>query len=224
MTGQAAIVISFVIYLAFFAWLGWRRGARREITVFIVALVSWILLQERGDIVVSMTNLGGAAVTFAQAGGFGGSRDEAFAALADAPDLVASSAQDTFLFIVWVALFVLTYAVTNIAIQDKQSQRNGWAILFGALNGFFFAVAFVPSMMALFAGNEATASATLPDVEEGLNLISLVRSGLELLWGGVSSVWSALDSLGSLGLLILLTAFLVLAATSIKGGGAKAKS
>lgn len=224
MTGQAAVVISFVIYLAFFGWLGWRRGARREIAVFAVALVAWIILQERGDIVVSITNLGGAALTFAQAGGFGGSREEAFAALADAPDLVASDAQDTFLFVVWVATFVFTYAVSNVAIQDKQSQRNGWAILFGILNGLFFAVAFVPSMVALFAGDEASVSTTLPDVEEGLNLISLLGAGLELLWSGVSSVWTAVESLGSLGLLILLTAFLVLAASSIKGGGAKAKS
>ena len=223
MSGQAAVVISFLIYLAFFAWLGWRRGARREITVFSVALVAWLLLQERGDIVVSIANLGGAALTFARAGGFGGSRDEAFAALADAPDLVPADGQEAFLFGLWVVIFVVTYVVSNVAIQDKQSERNGWAILFGILNGLFFAVAFVPSMVALFAGDDNTVSTTLPTTEDDLNLLSLIGAGGRLLWTGVSSMWTVIESLGSLGLLILLTAFLVLAAASIKNG-AKAKS
>jgi hypothetical protein len=212
MTGQGAIVISFLIYLAFFSWLGWRRGGRREITVFAVALGAWILLQEQGNIVVNIANLGGAAMTFAQSGGFGGDTEQAFAALSSAPQLVTETTRQSFLFLVWVGIFVITYVLTNVAIEDKDSKRNGWAILFGTLNGLFFAAAFVPSLVALF-GNETT----LPTASEGMNFLSLLGSGLRLLGSAVASLWGVVESAGPLGLLLLLTAILLLTAMSIKG-------
>lgn len=219
MTSQAAIIISFLIYLVFFGWLGWRRGARREVTVFLIALIAWLLLQQEGDMVVNIANLGGAAVTFATEGGFTGSQQDALAAIGSAPALVSDEARTPFLFVVWVALFVGAYALSNVMIDDKKSLRNGWAILFGILNGLFFAVAFGPSLVALFAPE---GEFTVVD-DEGLNLSGLLRGGLELLWGGISSLWSVVDSAGNLGLVILLTLFLVLAATTIRGG-AKAKT
>jgi hypothetical protein len=219
MTSQAAIIISFIIYLFFFGWLGWRRGARREITVFLIALIAWLLLQQEGDMIVNIANLGGAAVTFAQAGGFTGSQQDAFTAIGSAPALVSDDTRTSFLFVVWVALFVGSYALTNVMIEDKKSVRNGWAILFGVLNGLFFAVAFGPSLVALFApGGEFT----VVD-EEGLNLSGLLSGGLQLIWDGISSLWSVILSAGSLGLVLLLTLILVLAATTIRGG-AKAKT
>jgi hypothetical protein len=219
MTSQAAIIISFIIYLFFFGWLGWRRGARREITVFLIALIAWLLLQQEGDMIVNIANLGGAAVTFAQAGGFTGSQQDAFTAIGSAPALVNADTRTSFLFVVWVALFVGSYALTNVMIEDKKSLRNGWAILFGVLNGLFFAVAFGPSLVALFApGGEFT----VVD-EEGLNLSGLLSGGLQLIWDGISSLWGVILSAGSLGLVLLLTLILVLAATTIRGG-AKAKT
>jgi hypothetical protein len=219
MTSQAAIIISFIIYLFFFGWLGWRRGARREITVFLIALVAWLLLQQEGDLIVNIANLGGAAFTFAREGGFTGSQQDALSAIGTAPALVADDARISFLFVVWVALFVGSYALSNVMIDDKRSERNGWAILFGILNGLFFAVAFGPSLVALFA----------PDGEfrivddGGLNLSGLLGGGLGLVWDGISSLWGVVAGAGSLGLVILLTVFLVLAATTIRGG-AKAKT
>jgi hypothetical protein len=220
MTSQVAVIISFIIYLTFFGWLGWRRGARREITVFLVALIGWLLLQQEGDIIVNIANLGGAAYTFATSGGFTGSQQEALAALSDAPTLVNDDARTPFLFLVWMALFVGSYALSNVMIEDKQSNRNGWAILFGILNGLFFAVAFGPSLVALFAPN---GQFTVVD-DDGLNLSGLLGGGLQLLWDGISSLWGVVSSAGNLGLVILLTALLVLAATTIRGGGAKAKT
>jgi hypothetical protein len=220
MTSQVAVIISFIIYLTFFGWLGWRRGARREITVFLVALIGWLLLQQEGDIIVNIANLGGAAYTFATSGGFTGSQQEALAALSDAPTLVNDDARTPFLFLVWMALFVGSYALSNVMIEDKQSNRNGWAILFGILNGLFFAVAFGPSLVALFAPD---GQFTVVD-DDGLNLSGLLGGGLQLLWDGISSLWGVVSSAGNLGLVILLTALLVLAATTIRGGGAKAKT
>jgi hypothetical protein len=219
MTTQAAIIVSFIIYLVFFGWLGWRRGARREITVFVIALIAWIILQQEADTVVSFANLGGAAVTFATSGGFTGSQEDAFAAISNAPALVADDSRTPFLFVLWVAIFVGTYALSNVMIEDKQSPRNGWAILFGLLNGLFFTVAFAPSVIALFAPD---GDFRVVD-EEGLNLSGLLGSGLELIWDGITSLWGVVASWGSLGLLILLTLILVLAASTIRGG-AKAKT
>jgi hypothetical protein len=219
MTTQAAIIISFIIYLVFFGWLGWRRGARREITVFLIALVAWIVLQQEADTVVNIANLGGAAVTFAATGGFTGSQADALAAIGSAPALVADDSRTSFLFVLWVAIFVGSYALSNVMIEDKQSPRNGWAILFGLLNGLFFTVAFGPSLIALFAPD---GDFRVVD-ENGLNLSGLLGSGLELIWDGITSLWGIVASLGSLGLLILLTLILVLAASTIRGG-AKAKT
>ncbi len=219
MTGDATIIISFIIYLAFFGWLGWRRGARREITVFLIAFVAWLLLQEEGDTIVSIANLGGAAVTYAQAGGFSDSQGDALTALGSAPAIVSDDGRTSFLFVVWVALFVGSYALSNVMIDDKKSLRNGWAILFGILNGLFFAVAFGPSLLALFAPDGELIIAD----ENGLNIMGLVSGGLQLLWNGIGSLWGLIDAAGNLGLVILLTLLLVLAASTIRGG-AKAKS
>jgi hypothetical protein len=219
MTSEAAIIISFIIYMIFFGWLGWRRGARREIPVFAIALVSWLLLQQEGDTFVNIANLGGAAVTFATQGGFTGNAQEALAAIGNEPALVNDDARISFLFVVWLAIFIGSYALSNVMIMDSQSQRNGWAILFGILNGLFFAIAFGPSLVALFA----------PDGEftvvgdDGLNLSELVAGGLQIIWDGISNLWGLVATAGNLGLLILLTLLLVLAATTIRGG-AKAKT
>lgn len=225
MTGQAAVVISFLIYLAFFSWLGWRRGGRREITVFVVALGTWILLQEQGNLAVNIANLGGAAMTFAQSGGFSGDTEQAFAALSNAPQLVTDETRQSFLFLVWVAIFVATYILSNVAIEDKNSKRNGWAILFGTLNGLFFAAAFVPSLVALFGTDSA-----LPTADNGMNFLTLLGSGFRILGSAVGSLWGMVESAGPLGLLLLLTAILLLTAMSIKApakrddnGGSKAK-
>jgi hypothetical protein len=204
--------------LAFFGWLGWRRGLTRELIVAFVAVGTWVLLELRGGILVNVANLGSAALDFARAGGFSGSAEEAFSVFSDAEKVVTSDTKPAFLFVVWVAVCVLTYALTNVIIKDTKSTRNGWAMLVGMFNGLFFAVAFLPTMVALFAPES-----TLPETGEKGGLLSLFRSGLQLLWEGAATAWSLITPLGSMGLLILLTLVLVLAATSIRSN-AKAKT
>jgi hypothetical protein len=224
MTGQVVTLLSFIIFLAFFGWLGYRRGARREMIVFIVAMIGWLLIQEAGNIFVNMANLGSAAFTFAREGGFSGSQEEAFAALSGATPLVTDENRPAYLYSLWLIGFVLTYILTNNVVQDKNSPRNGWAVLFGTLNGLFFALAFIPSMMAIFAPEGTTATtATAANGEGDFNFFTMLGNGLQLLWDGLSGLWGLVDGLGSLGLLILLTLLLVLAASTIRGG-AKAKS
>jgi hypothetical protein len=230
MNSQVAALISFLIYIAFFGWLGWRRGARREIIVTITALVASLLLQERGDILVSLTNLGGAAFNFASAGGLGGDQAAALAALSSAPRLITEESRLPFLFIAWSVIFVAAYIITNVTVQEKDSPQNGWAILFGMINGLFFAVAFLPSILTLFAAGTAlptdgvaVADTAISTIGGTGGLIGALRSGLGLLWEGIVSLWSGILSLGSMALLIIITLLLVAAATSIRGG-AKARS
>jgi hypothetical protein len=218
MTGQVVTIISFVIFLAFFGWLGWRRGARREIIVFIVALAGWLVLQEMGDVFVNIANLGAAAFTFATAGGFSGSQEEALAALTGAEPLITADNRQAYLYVLWLTLFVITYILTNNMVEDKRSPRNGWAVLFGVLNGLFFALAFVPSMAAIF-----TPDGDLPTADEDFTFFTILANGLSILWEGLSGLWDLVENLGSLGMLVLLTLLLVLVANTIRGG-AKAKS
>jgi hypothetical protein len=118
-----------------------------------------------------------------------------------------------------MALFIGSYALSNIMIPDSKSLHNGWAILFGILNGLFFAVAFGPSLVALFAPE---GEFTVVD-DDGLNLSGLLSGGLQMIWDGIASLWGLVTSAGNLGLVLLLTLLLVLAATTIRGG-ARAKT
>lgn len=220
MTANAVIILSFIIYLTFFGWLGWRRGARREIIVFVVALLGILLMREQGDMLVNIANLGAAAIVFARAGGFNGNTEDALAALTGADRVVTDTTRQSYLFMLWLAIFVLAYILTNTWVEDKLSKRNGWAILFGVLNGLFFAIAFLPSLVTLFV-SDGTTTAASPNLE--LDLGAMLSGAGQLLWNGISGIWTVVSSFGSLGLLILLTLLLVLAATSIRGG-AKAKS
>jgi hypothetical protein len=133
--------------------------------------------------------------------------------------LVKDDARVSFLFVLWVAIFVGTYAFTNTMIEDKQSHRNGWAILFGLLNGLFFAVAFGPSLVALLSPN---GQFTVVD-DNGLKLSELFTGGFQMILDGIGNLWGIILSGGSLALVIILTAILVLAASTIRGG-AKAKT
>lgn len=218
MNGQIAVLLSFVVYLAFFGWLGWRRGVTRELIVFLAALFGWLALQQRGEIVVNMANLMAAGFDFARAGGFNGSEEEAFAALASAPNLVSSDGQTAFLYVVWVAGVILIYLGTNWVVSDEKSRSNGWSILLGMLNGLFFAIIFLPGMFALFSSE-----GSVPESEGGIDLLGMLGKGLQLVWDGIVAAWNLLTPLGPTGILLLVTGILVLAAISIRSS-AKAKS
>jgi hypothetical protein len=216
MTGEVSVVVSFLIYLSFFGWLGWWRGARRELIVFIVAVLSWIVLYERGDMVVSIANLGRAGINFAQAGGFGGSQQDAFAALTGASPWITAEGREPFLFVLWAAILVITYLLTGWLVDRKFSRQNGWAVLLGMLNGLIFAIAFLPSLTTIFSPTETTFTAG-----SGYGLFNVFRAGFQLLWEGITSLLAAIFTLGPMALLVLVTLLLVLAATSIRGTKAR---
>ncbi|MCB0110990.1 MAG: hypothetical protein KDE53_33950, partial [Caldilineaceae bacterium] len=71
MSGQLEVLITFLLYIAFFGWIGYLRGTLSEGIVFGVALTAWLILQEQGDIFVRVINLGSKGIAFVQAGGLG---------------------------------------------------------------------------------------------------------------------------------------------------------
>jgi len=218
MDGQFAGLISFVIYLLFFGWLGRRRGVTREIIVFLTALLGWFVMSQKGNIVVNVANIGAASLEFAKAGGFSGSTEEAFTALTSAPTLVTAETESSFLYLVWVGAVIFIYLCTNMIIPDEKSKGNGWSIIVGMLNGLFFAIIFLPGLATLFDTDDVSTQ-----VQDNMDLVGMVEQGGSLLADGFTSIWESITPLGPNGVLILITGVLVLAAISITGG-ARAKS
>lgn len=224
MTGQLEVLITFILYLAFFAWVGYRRGSLSEGIVFGIAVGSWFLLQEAGDILVRIVNLGSKFLAFVQAGGLGANPDAAFGALGDAPPWVTAENRQTFLFLVWAALLFLAYIISGPKAAGKKSKSDGWALLLGIMNGLLFAAILLPRLVALIRPtvNEVTGAVEPTDITD---LFSVLGGGFTLLGASFTGLWELIDpSQRSFVLLILLTLFLLLAALSLRSSSKPKKT
>ncbi|MBX3012835.1 MAG: hypothetical protein KF832_15075 [Caldilineaceae bacterium] len=221
MTEQLEILITLLIYTLFFAWIGYQRGNLREAIVAFTALGSWIVLQEAGDILIRIVNLGSKGVAFVRAGGLGENTDAAFSALGDAPAWVTSDQRDEFLFLVWVLILVLAYVISNLKPFAKKSKSDGWAVLLGIFNGLLFAAILLPKLATLVQPSELDENAAA-----GIgSLFRVLSGGIGLLRDSVGGLWGIFDaSQRSLVLLILLTIFLLLAASTLRNSSKKPSS
>ena len=138
-----------------------------ELTVAIIALLSWLLLDQSGDIVVAMANLIAAGLQFAFDGGFTGSADETSPHSPARPNLSAQT-RDAFLYVVWVVVLVVAYLATGWIIPDKKSEKNGWSIILGVLNGFLLRHGFPAQPWHLSHPTEAS------DLDAGLDLLAMM--------------------------------------------------
>jgi hypothetical protein len=229
MTTRLEVLITFLLYLVFFAWIGWRRGWRAELNVFATAFLAWLALQREGDIFVRLANLGGKMIAFVRAGGLGANPDPAFVAVREAPLWVTEESRPGYLFLVWVLIVLIAYIVSSsVQFRTRKSERTeGWAVLLGMANGLLFAATFLPRLVALVAPEGADFS----QLAQRVNLIGILTSSVRLLMENLALIWATLRPQSSIILLILLTLFLVLVATTLKGSskedksdGAKAKS
>lgn len=215
MTEQLGVLITLLLYILFFAWIGYQRGSKREAVVAVTAVIAWLVLQEGGDIFVRIINLGSKAVAFVRAGGLGANPDAAFGAIGDAPPWVTAEQRDEFLFIVWVIVLLLAYMVSNLKPFAQGSKSDGWSILLGIFNGLLFAAILLPKLVTIVtpAVNEAG------EIEPiGIaNLLGVLRGGGRLVKESLGGLWSVFDSgQRSLLLLALLTLFLLLAASTLR--------
>ncbi len=221
--GQTELLLAFIIYLIFFGWIGYRRGARRELVVFLVAFISWLFLLEQGDIFVRIANLGSKFMAFIRAGGLGENPDEAFGAIGDAPAWVTAQSAPGFLFLIWVVILVLTYWFTSARIPSAKSRRDGWAILLGVLNGLFFASVFLPRLLGLAYGLAGGAAVGAPAPVPSVSFFGLLGNALSLFIDSLTSFWLLIAPQRPVAILLLITLVLLIASLSIRRS-ARAKS
>ena len=216
MTQDTQILFAVLIYLSFFAWIGWRRTAKAEVTVFIVAVGSWILLQERGTVFVRITNLGVKFLRLLGGSLASGEVDEG--SLSGQPNLINPGGEETFLFIIWVLILFGTYVITSRPGFLKGTKKTAWGAIWGALNGLLLLAVLLPRLTALYVPG--------PDPEGTQPLRTfwtLLTEFLRSLWTSLLSLWHWLQPLNPTALLIIITAILTLAALTLRRG-AKAKT
>lgn len=216
MNARLEVLITFILYLCFFGWIGWRRGFRSELVVFIASVGTWLLLQRAGDLFVRLANLGGKFVTFVKAGGLSANPDPAFAALKEAPLWVTDENKAGFLFLIWIFIVLVAYIVSTMAkLEPKKNERTGgWAVLLGMANGLFFTSIFLPRLVALVVPQGADFNALV----ERANILGLLSSSVRLLIENLSAFWTLVRPQASIVLVILLTLFLVLVASTLRTG------
>ena len=214
MNEQIEVLLTFILYLAFFGWIGWTRGSRREGFTLAIALGSWILLQEFGDIFVRLVNLIGKGVAFVRAGGLGANPDAAFAAIRSASPWVDDTNRGGFLFILWIVVLILAYMISGLKLFNKNNKSDGWALFFGMLSGLLYAVVLLPRLITLIVPGDVTAA----EVLRSSNALKVLGSTATTLRSALVNVWQLVKPQASLIILLVLTLLLVLAASSLRRG------
>lgn len=223
MTGQLEVLITFLLYIAFFGWIGYLRGTLSEGIVFGVALTTWLALQERGDIFVRVVNLGSKGVAFVRAGGLGENPDQAFGAISSAAPWVTAESRGGFLFLLWAFLLFLAYIISSRKFLGKKSKGDGWAVILGVLNGLLYATILLPRLVTLLQPVDVATAAGDGAAGSISGFWGVLSGGFDLMRDSVGGLWDIFDpSQQSLILLILLTLFLLLAASTLRGGTKKA--
>lgn len=209
MTIQTQALLAILLYLSFFAWIGWRRGLTSELIVLVTAVLGWVVLLERDTLVVGLTNrVAGLAGELAAeiAGG------EAGAAAAPAGgELVMPGTETGFLFLVWIVLVVLAYVFSSRPYFRLKGKHNGWAALVGILNGFFFLAVLLPVLTAAYALQS--------DFEQPLaNFVALIVDTLSYFVDMFMQFWEWVSPVNATVLLIILTLLLALTAMTLRRG------
>jgi hypothetical protein len=216
MTQDTQVLLAILLYLAFFAWIGFRRGFRSELTVFIVALLAWVVLQERGNIFVALTNM---VVSFGALFGASlasGTVDQNN--LSTGSDFVQPGGEETFLFLLWIIILFLTYYITSRPGFAKSSKKTAWAAIVGALNGFLFLAVMLPKFNQLYVmGGGQFSQAPLR------TFVALITQFFSYLFNLVRNFWQWVQPLSPITLLVIITLLLALAAFTLRGS-MKAKS
>jgi hypothetical protein len=192
-----AAVIAFVIYIAFFGWLGHRRGTSRELTVFLVASTTWILLRQFGDWFVRLADTFGKGLVFVST--------QQVPESTPIGDWVAAN-ESTYLLLIWLFVVALTYLITIFGF--KKSKHNGWSVLLGVANGILFATVFAPLLAALIAPPAVSPvqMSTMPVVDFLTNTFAAMVAVAVNAWV-VLQPYASVVFIGSIFLLVVIAAF-----------------
>ena len=119
-TTNLAAIVALLIYLAFFGAIGYRRGARRELWVLVVAVLLAFGLQQFSDLIVLIFDRFGKGLAFITG-----------QPIPEQSTLGAWAAANTttLLLLLWFGGVVFTYIMTNHFV--RKSKSDGWAVLSG---------------------------------------------------------------------------------------------
>ncbi len=211
MNDSIELSIAFLLYLLLFGWIGYRRGLLREMAVFVVGFGSYLFLWRYANALRALINLFWKFLYFARAGGLTGNGD-ALDLLREAPNLVSPEQTSTVVFLIWAALLLLTYLVTNVLVPDTVSRPGLRAALVGMVNGLVYLGIFLPLLASLVA----------PEIRDRLpaspeESIAQILSRTWALFGdSLDLFWDASSAQRPFVFMALVILLLVLAARSLR--------
>lgn len=220
MTFETQVLIALILLLGLFGWVGMRRGSFSELIFLGVTLIGWILLQERGALVVRITNLGGKFLALLQSGKLG-SEDpaEAIQVVQAAPDVVTDATRDGFLFLVWALVVIVAFVVTSDARLMKKGKSKPLGFLLGVVNGIVLIALLLPRLSSWLTTTTA-AQAT----SGSLNVIVAFVTGLWNLFSqALQDLVQRIGPISPSGWLLIITVLLVLIAWPMRGAASKKK-
>ena len=214
--------VAFVLYVLLFGWIGFRRGLFRELSVLIVSIGGFFLLQQNQGlaldvvrqalgVLLGIISIGEKLLASLRAGGAGGEGEPVFT-LGDS-DWLSDADQPTVAFLVWSGLLLLTYILTNKAIPDRQSSSGLLAALTGIGNGLFYIPTFAPRLIAFIPeiGVETTSS-------PGTGMQGVLRSVTDMMQSNFDNIWEALGPQQPILAAIALTVLLVAVISTLRRG------
>ncbi|HHY55399.1 MAG TPA: hypothetical protein GYA08_08175 [Chloroflexi bacterium] len=220
MTFETQVLIAFILLLGLFGWVGMRRGSYSELIFLGVTLVSWVLLQERGTVVVRITNLGGKFLALLQSGKLTGEDPaEAIQVVQAAPDVVTDASREGFLFLVWALVVIIAFIVTSDARLIKKGKSKQLGFVLGVVNGIVLIALLLPRLSAWLTTTTA-AQAT----SGSLNVIVAFVTGLwNLFYQTLQNILQRIGPISPSGWLLIITLLLVLIAWPMRGAASKKK-
>ena len=214
--------VAFVLYVLLFGWIGFRRGLFRELSVLIVSIGGFFLLQQNQGLALDVVRqalgvlLGGISVgakllASLRAGGAAEGSEPVYTL--GPSDWLSDADQPTVSFLVWSGLLLFTYILTNKAISDRQSSSGLLAALLGIGNGLFYIPTFAPRLMA-FIPEVGVASVSSP----GTGMEGLLRSVTDMMQSNFGMIWEALGPQQPILAAIALTVLLVAVISTLRRG------
>jgi len=219
MNQQIEILISFILYLIFFAWIGRSRGTLRELIVLVTAVLGWIGFNQDSvtGIFTRLINLISVALTFVRSGGLGANPEDAFGAIGSAPRWINAGNQDGFYYLMWVLVVILSYVISNRFVGNIGN--SGWAMLLGITNGLFFTSVLLPRLVSILTqGINGVDISNIGDLIDNTSFFGLFRGIFGVILAGLGSLWGMIGSSQFwVVFLILVTLLILIAANTLRG-------
>ena len=214
--------VAFVLYVLLFGWIGFRRGLFRELSVLIVSIGGFFLLQQNQGlaldvvrqalgVLLGVISVGAKLLASLRAGGAAEGSEPVYTL--GPSDWLSDADQPTVSFLVWSGLLLFTYILTNKAISDRQSSSGILAALLGIGNGLFYIPTFAPRLIA-FIPEVGVASVSSP----GTGMEGLLRSVTDMMQSNFGMIWEALGPQQPILAAIALTVLLVAVIGTLRRG------